>query len=571
MLRILMSWALVLPIRVTARMAIAFPASRLKTETLYALVAVIVPMAMFLGGLNAFPLRDNNEGLYAGIAREMLESGQFIVPHLNGVPYIEKPPLLYWLASGSMTLFGPTPGAARLPAALLMIALCLGLSQFCRRHLDARIGCYASILLATMAPVALLSHVVMFDPLLSALLGGAMLCFLHAWLDGSTRALRTAAAALALAVLDKGAVALVLACGTVALYALMARDRAALRRLRDPVALALFLGIALPWHIMAAIEQEGFAWFYLVNEHILRFLGRRQPADYHHGPIWYYLPRLLLMLLPWTPFLSLVRWRGEDVPHRKAILRACQAAVLFPLLFFSASQAKAHYFTVVTAPAFALWLAVELERAVRAGPGPRLARCWGLAAASCAVLLVVLLGADDRNWSKLLVALLCLGFLTVLVVATRLFRTLDTIPARELALLGVGMLSAPILYLMLAYANLHGSSDSSADIAAVIQARVRPAPSVFIYRDFEDVFSTLPFYLRRTVPVIDSVSRDLMFGCRIKPDTACIGHAQFLWRSQAGAVAVAVRARRRDEFLAMAGKGWHSVAVGDKLVFFNTP
>jgi 4-amino-4-deoxy-L-arabinose transferase-like glycosyltransferase len=571
MLRTLMSWVLVLPMRVTARMVHAFPVSRPTAETLYVLVAVVVPMAMFLGGLNGFPLRDNNEGLYAGIAREMLESGQFIVPHLNGVPYIEKPPLLYWLASGSMTLFGPTPGAARLPSALPMLALCQGLFQFCRRHLDARIGCYASILLATMAPVALVSHVVMFDPLLSALLGGAMLCLLHAWLDGSRPALRTAAALLALGVLEKGAVALVLACGSVALFALLVRDRAVLRRLRDPVALAIFLGVALPWHIMAAIEQEGFAWFYVVNEHILRFLGRRQPADYHHGPIWYYLPRLLLMLLPWTPFLSLVRWRAEAVPRRQAIVRGCQAAVLFPLLFFSASQAKAHYYTMVTAPAFALWLAVELERAVRAGPGPRLAGCWGLAAASCAVLLVVLSGVDGRNWSTPMVALLCLGFLAVLVVATRLFRTLDTVPARELALLGIGMLTAPVLYLVLARANLHASRDSSAEIAAIIHARERPAPAVFIYRDFEDVFSTLPFYLRRTVPVIDSESRDLMFGCRIEPGTACIGHAQFLQRSKAGAVAVAVRSQRRGEFLAMAGKGWRSVAVGDKLVFFNTP
>jgi 4-amino-4-deoxy-L-arabinose transferase-like glycosyltransferase len=553
------------------RMVLAFPASRLEAETLYVLVAAIVPTAMFLGGLNGFHLRDNNEGLYAEIAREMLESGQFIVPHLNGVPYIEKPPLLYWLASGSMALFGPTPGAARLPSALPMIALCLGLFQFCRRHLDARIGCYASVLLATMVPVALVSHVVIFDPLLSALLGGAMLCFLHAWLDGSRRALRAAAALLALALLEKGAVALVLACGSAALFALMVRDRAPLRRLRDPVALSIFLGVALPWHIMAAIEQEGFAWFYLVNEHILRFLGRRQPADYHHGPVWYYLPRLLLMLLPWTAFLSLLRWRAEAVPRSRAILRCCQAAVLFPVLFFSASQAKANYYTIVTAPAIALWLAVELERAVRAGPGPRLAGCWGFAAANCAVLLVVLLGADESNWSTLTVALLCLGFLAVLVVATRLFRTLDTVPARELALLGIGMLTAPLLYLMLAYANLRGPRDSSADIATIIQARERPAAAVFMYRDFEDVFSTLPFYLRRTVPVIDSESRDLMFGCRIKPGTACIGHAQFLQRSKAGTVAVAVHVWRRDAFLAMAGKGWRSVAVGDKLVFFNTP
>src|SRR5205823_10804932 len=121
--------------------------------------------------------------LYAEIAREMLASSQYVVPHLNGVPYIEKPPLLYWLASAAMAVWGPTPGAARLASALPMLALCLGLYRFCRRHLGMATACYASVVLASMVPVALMAHLVLFDPLLTALLGGWMLCFLHAYLQ----------------------------------------------------------------------------------------------------------------------------------------------------------------------------------------------------------------------------------------------------------------------------------------------------------------------------------------------------------------------------------------------------
>jgi 4-amino-4-deoxy-L-arabinose transferase-like glycosyltransferase len=539
----------------------------------YGVIAALAPAFFFLYGLDAFPLRDNNEGLYAGIAQAMQGSGQYVVPQLNGVPYIEKPPLLYWLASLSMALFGATPAAARLVGAGAMLALCLCLFQFCRLHGNPRAGCYASAGLASTVPVALLSHVVLFDPLLTALLGACLLCYLHGYLTHSRRAHLLAAGLLALAVLEKGGVALVLAGGVIGLFLLLMRDRDGWRRLFDPAALAVLLAVAAPWHVLAALEQQGFSWFYFINEHVLRFLGRRLPDDYHHGPVWFYLPRLLVLLLPWTPFLLLLApARGGPAPASRVLVTFCKAAVLFPFVFFSLSQAKADYYLLVAAPALALWLALETTRRLGTAGDRRLALCWGMAAASALVLLAAAPGAVGYQWRLGPVVLLALGWVALAAAGTCLFLRLRSPAAREAAMLAVVLVAAPALAVLCHEAGERGQRDSSRDIARIILQQPQPERhAVFLYRDFEDVFSTLPFYLGRPLPVIDSASRDLQFGCTIARRPTCIAPGQFRRLRQRGPVAVAVRAGRADEFLRMAGRGrWRVVSAGEKMVFFNT-
>jgi 4-amino-4-deoxy-L-arabinose transferase-like glycosyltransferase len=540
-------------------------------DTWYALVALLVPAFTFLYGLDAYPLRDNNEGLYAEIAREMLATGQYVVPHLNGVPYIEKPPLLYWLMSISMALFGPTAAAARLVSALSMLALCAALFQFCRVHGNARAGCFASIGLASAVPVAVLAHVVLFDPLLCALLGMCLLCFLHSHIRQSRPVFRLAAFLLALAILEKGAVALVLAAGTVAVFLLLVRDRAACWHMRDPAALAIVLLVAGSWHVAAALMQSGFAWFYFINEQLLRFLGRRQPDDFHRGPPWFYLPRMLLMLLPWTPFLLLlVGSRRPPQSAGRTIVRFCQAAVLFPFVFFSLSQAKADYYLLVAAPGLALWLAFETVPRLSIADR-RIALCWGVSASCVMVLLLALPNAAAGNWSASMAVLLVLGCTALATLAAHWFRHLASRLSRELALLAVALLAVPALALVYRVEDRRAVRDSSWYIARIILSEPTPPGAVLIYRDFEDVFSTLPFYLERTVPIVDSGSRDLMFGCARDHGVDCLTPAQFRRLRARMPVAVAVQAGRVSDFLAMAGSsGWRVAQAGDRMVFFDT-
>jgi 4-amino-4-deoxy-L-arabinose transferase-like glycosyltransferase len=544
----------------------------ISVNSLYALAALLLPMFFFLYGLDAFPLRDNNEGLYAEIAREMLAGGNIVVPHLNGVPYIEKPPLLYWLCALSMKLFGATPAAARLVSALPMYLLCVGLYQFCRLHGNRRAGAFAAVGLASALPVALMSHVVLFDPLLTALIGGSLLCYLHSVLTRSRQAHLAAAFLLALAVLEKGGLALALAGGTVGLFLLLTRDRAGWRRLFDPAALALLVLITGVWHVAASLMQPGFAWFYFINEHVLRFLGQRLPDDYHHGPVWFYLPRLLILLLPWTPFLLLLApARGAARRGNPTIVRFCQVAVSFPLLFFSLSAAKADYYLMVALPALALWLAIELsQRLERADK--LVATCWAVALACAAFVLLAVPGALGGSMPPAVVAALAAAAVLLAVAARRFYLQLRSVGSRELALLAVVLCTMAAIGPLCRTAGARAARDSSVHIARILQERGLSGNAVFIYRDFEDMFSTLPFYLGRTVPIIDSASRDLQFGCATAPGRSCIAASDFQRERARGPVAVVLQASRANEFLQMAGRGkWHAEWVGQKMIFFSAP
>jgi 4-amino-4-deoxy-L-arabinose transferase-like glycosyltransferase len=586
MLNSLLSFVSLLPRRLRGWAGLARLSVRDRSALVLVAGAVAAPAFFFLYGLGGFPLRDNNEGLYAEIAREMLADGNWIVPHLNGVPYIEKPPVLYWLQALAMGAFGVTPGVARLASAVPLLALALGLGAFGARHASLRVGCLASVVLASMVPLALGAHLVLFDPLLCALVGGCLLCLLHGSLAASSSALRWGAFLLALAVLEKGAVALALVLGTYGLF-LMLSPRSLPRRGAWLPIIALALALSLPWHLLAAWHQPAFAWFYVINEHVLRFLGRRQPNDYHHGPLWFYAPRLLLLVAPWTPFLALLPWRalpgrtlpgrtlpgrtlpgrtlpgrtlpGRTLPGRHTmLLRLCQAGTILPFLFFSLCQAKADYYLMVCTPFLALWLALGLDRAIDTG-APRAGWCWAAAVASCLVLMTALPGSEGRRWSPLLVTLLALGWLCVLVLGARYYATLASAQAREGA----------VLAWTVHHAAARGGHDSSRHIAELIQNVPGPRPAVFLYRDFEDRLASLPFYLQQRVPLIDSASRDLQFGCRVAPGAWCIDHDAFLRQLGAGPVAVAVHASRRAEFLSMAGPGWRSVAVDERIVFFH--
>jgi 4-amino-4-deoxy-L-arabinose transferase-like glycosyltransferase len=544
----------------------------------YAIVAVLVPALCFLYGLDSSALRDNNEGLYAEIAREMLSTGDFIVPHLNGVPYIEKPPLLYWLISLSMAVFGHTAAAARLVSAVAVWTLCVALFYFCSARGNPRAGCYASVALASAVPVTVAAHFVLFDPLLTSLFGMCMLCCLQFHLAGSRRAYRLAVFFLGLAVLEKGAVALVLAAGTVGLFLLLSREAGSWRRWFDPAGLAIFLVVTVPWHVAAAITQDGFSWFYFVNEHLLRFLGRRMPDDYHRGPVWYYLPRLLMMVFPWTPFLLLLaRAPTHGQAGERTIIKFCQAMTFFPLVFFSLSQAKADYYLLVTAPALALWLAMATAPQVHPECTRRTAWCWGAAAAGAVLLAAVVANDPKGRWPWSSVALMALGWAGLAAFGAFLFRKLRSRSSMDLAMLAVALAIVPTLWLWSRAVVDRNERDSSQQIARLIQQvsaqesqQERQPRLVLIYRDFEDNFSTLPFYLGRPLPVIDSASRDLDFGCKTAPGTACISTDQFRQLRARGPLAVAVRAARAAEFLAMAGThGWRIERAGEKLVFFS--
>lgn len=556
--------------------------SALSTANLFYFAVIGITLSLsifsFLYGLGSYPLFDTNEGLYAEIAREMFETGNFIVPHLLGVPYLEKPPLLYWLMAASFSIFGPTAASARLVSAGSMLFLAIMLLLFCRRFGNLRTGLYALIIFSTVVPGTLVSRTVVFDPLLTALMGGCLLSYFQWYMTRKNSWLYASAIFLAFATLEKGGVAIILAAGIIGLFSYGMRDRNALQALTNPKAIALFLLIALPWHVAAAMQQQDFVWFYFINEHVLRFLGLRKPHDYHIEPFYFYFIRIPLMLLPWTPLLFLF-FRSEKAGNNAlgTCIRFCRAWIVFPLLFFSVSRAKGGYYLLMILPAMALLLSIEITRRSHMVIDRMLSICIAIAGFLVIIALVFaliyerdILASFTRSDWEIAGILLYATIWIVYSCKHLIFKRHNRI--RDAAIFAIALITTPLLAMTLHAEQARSLTNSSQDIAAVIERQTAHNPKIFVYRNYEDFFSTLPFYLGKKVQVIDSVSADLQFGCGVSEgkDNACLSLRDFKNAARHFPVAVAVANDRLEEFYKVAGRnGWRSEAVGNKHVLFN--
>ncbi len=326
-------------------------------------ILVLVWLILQLGGIFSPGLLDDVDSIYIQIAREMLRRHDYVTPYIDGIRFFDKPPLMYWMAAASMRLFGIHDWAARLPLALAVFALLLAVYALGIRLFRAtspaapdRAGFYAALALATAIGPYLYTRFYIPDILLALWMTLAVHLFLIALdrialpqsrlPDGEIRVphLRRGliadkvgnrasdplsspnpsllpclafAAVLALNVLTKGLIGLVFPIAFVLLYLALTRQLHLLPRFHPLASTAVFLALAAPWHILAALRNPaiplppglglpatgGWAWFYLYNEHFARFLGKRIPHDYGLTPIWLFWLYLAIWIIPWTTFL----------------------------------------------------------------------------------------------------------------------------------------------------------------------------------------------------------------------------------------------------------------------------
>jgi 4-amino-4-deoxy-L-arabinose transferase-like glycosyltransferase len=256
----------------------------------------------------------------------MALSDDLVTLHVNGVRYLEKAPLPYWLVALSFRIFGFNTFAAHLPQAIGVLLLALLGYLWASRAFNARTAFYTGLAVLTSAGVFLFTRYFIPDVLLSLFLCSALYSLLSALEDGPTNRSFSATThaylmwtALALAVLTKGLVALVFFFGTAIVYLTLTGDYKKWRQLKPLTGTLLFLVIAAPWHILAGLRNtggmngHGFFWFYFINEHFLRFLGRRYPMDYNKLPSSLFWSLHLVWLFPWSLFcgaLLLQAWRA---------------------------------------------------------------------------------------------------------------------------------------------------------------------------------------------------------------------------------------------------------------------
>ena len=327
-------------------------------------------------------LLDDVDSVYLEIAREMLHRHDYVTPYIDGIRFFDKPPLMYWLAAGSMRLFGEHDWAGRLPLALAFLALIFAVYALGQRLYSERAAFYAALILATSIGPYLYTR--FFIPDIFICLW--MTLGVHSFLLALDRAARRQsalwpslafAAALALNLLTKGLIGLVFPLGFVALYLLLTRQLRLLSRLSLVPAFAAFLAIALPWHILAALRnpaiampaglglpaRAGWAWFYLYNEHFARFTGERIPQDYGNTPVWLFLLYTVVWMLPWAAFLpGAISRVYHHLGHRFAVtVREREAALTTSLwaavvlVFFCISH-RQEYYSLPALPALALML-----------------------------------------------------------------------------------------------------------------------------------------------------------------------------------------------------------------------
>jgi 4-amino-4-deoxy-L-arabinose transferase-like glycosyltransferase len=369
---------------------------------------VLAWLALHIGGLFTPGLLDDVDSVYLEIAREMLRRHDFVTPYIDGIRFFDKPPLMYWLAAGSMHLFGPHDWAGRLPLALLTLALllatyALGLRLFATAspaaHPD-RGALYSTLALATCIGPYLYTRFFIPDILIALWMTLAVHAFLVALeritasenrQSASPNALFPClafAAVTALNLLTKGFIGLVFPLGFAFFYLAITRQLRLLPKFRIISSTLVFLAIAGPWHILAALRNPaialpagfglpahgGWAWFYLYNEHIARFLSRRIPHDYGQVPIPLFWVLAAIWIFPWTAFLpGAIRQHLRDLHSETKISREAALALLLwaglVLGFFTVS-ARQEYYSLPALPALALMAGGLLARADRDANGP---------------------------------------------------------------------------------------------------------------------------------------------------------------------------------------------------------
>ena len=291
------------------------------SERFITILVLLAAACIFFAGLGDYPLLDPDEGRYAEIPREMIETGDYITPHLNYVKYYEKPPLFYWLTAGSLILFGQNEMAVRAVPAVAGCFTVLLIMGFGKRLFSGMTGPVAGWIYATSILPVVMARLPIIDGVFSLFLTAAWASW---WLgydaDSSTKRkfwYLLAWGSMGLATMTKGIAAIALTVAIVFPFIFLRWDWKALKKMAWIPGILLFAAIVLPWHIAAALRDPQFLHFYIIVQHFQRLSYQE-----HTSPFWFF-PAIL-------PF-GLLFWTALFFPAAvNAFRRAIRAVKIFP-------------------------------------------------------------------------------------------------------------------------------------------------------------------------------------------------------------------------------------------------
>jgi len=546
--------------------------------------------ALYFFALGGRPLANPDEGRNAEISREMLASGDWVTPRLDGVNYFEKPPLVYWAVAACLQVFGANEGAARATPVLFALGGVLLAYAAARRLYGREAGLGAATVLGTSLFYYVIAHSLILDMAVSVLMSATLFCFILGVHEAPGSARRWffygLYASAALATLTKGLIGFLVTGAVMFLWLLIFNQWKRLRPFYLPTGALLFLVVAAPWHVLVALRNPTWAHRYFVFEHWERFTS---PVASRPGPWHYYIWIVLAGLIPWVGFLwPAVRDALRGGPGHG--LRASWARrqenadawflvtwAGFIFLFFTISHSKLPHYILPVFPALAVLIGAWLGRALRENHAARLRGGLALFAFACGLLAVafcvvvnrpdlIRLPADQAAALRLPVWAMAAVLLLGGIVAPWLAKTRGV----RAGLFGVAGTMA-LFFVVLQIAAPDIPKPGTKALAQIVVARGQPGDRVMHYHEF---FHDFTFYAKRVVDVVEFKGE-----LELEEDAAARASGRFLKEAefrqawvQPGRIFVV--ARQRDVRELFADPTFHKHLLGetrDHYLFSNLP
>jgi len=440
------------------------------------LLLIAALAAAWFGTLGLRPLYKADETRYAEIPREMVASGDWITPRLNGFKYFEKPPLQYWATAVFYETLGVKDWTSRLWSALLGFAGILLVLNVGTRLFGPPAGAFAAAVLAGSPVYVAAAQINTLDMGLTFFLSGAILALACGYPIAFW-------ACCALAVLSKGLVGIVLPLATLGLYVLIKRDWKLIGDVRPIVGPIVFLLIAAPWFVAVSLRNPEFAHFFFIQEHFQRFTTEMHQRA---APAWFFLPVVALGLAPFLLPAAVAWWRG--ISSRAPSFDAGFWLALWALVvlaFFSASSSKLPAYVLPMFPALALLAGKYLvERKFLTAQAAVIA-ALGIAAA------LLLPGRGGPAYAAYVPWLVAAGCVAALCAFLAFFRKVSV----------VALAAAGFLATQLAIVGHRTISERFSAAALIASIEPKPPGGAPVYA--VDIYDhSLPWYLRRPVTMV---------------------------------------------------------------------
>jgi 4-amino-4-deoxy-L-arabinose transferase-like glycosyltransferase len=470
----------------------------LKT-TLHIVLILVLSYIFFFHNLGSYSLKEPDEGRYAEIPREMVETGDYVVPHLDYVRYFEKPPLLYWATALSFRAFGISEWSARLPNAIAALLTVLLLYAGVARWFTPEAALLSTITLISSFGFFTMARILTIDMLLSSTLFLSLIFFYDFYRQKKPRFMYLFYACLALATLAKGPVAPLLVGSSLLIFLLLERRVSFLRDLLSVKGILLCALLVVPWFVAIALREKEFLWFFLVDQNFLRFLTQKHNRS---GPVYYFVPVLFGGLFPWSIFIP----RAVAIYWRTKELRLFLIWFFVVFLFFSLSGSKLPPYILPVFPALAILLGCLFhDRAKQPTPGLAEIRVYQFLFALFALAgVVVATGVgnsylraepDMLNLLKDLkgfsIAVVCFSALPICLLFLRRMRN-----SRPLFLI-LSCFSLAVIVLLMMHTSIIDKVNTTKELAQLINREKAGAQlDVVNYSSFDE---TLPFYTGQKV------------------------------------------------------------------------